>query len=217
MIEIETIIFDLDGTLIDSKEDIIAAVYYTLKKMNHKLKPREEIISFIGTGSKELIRKSLGKKEDDRELDKAHAIFTDYFRKHSHDKTVLFPHVENVLNYLKDKTLFVLTNRHKNLAEETLEHFNISKYFDDIKGGDSDSCRKPSACPVNSFFDSRKITKEKSMIVGDMDIDVKTGKAAGTYTCGFVGGIGDRPDLEKAGPDYLIEDLLELKNIIIVR
>jgi HAD superfamily hydrolase (TIGR01549 family) len=214
MIEIKTIIFDLDGTLIDSKEDIIAAVNYTLEKLGNDTKPAWEITPFIGTGSKDLIKKSLGKTEDGQELEQAHSIFINYFRKHSYDKTVLLPHVKEVLDYLRNKNLFILTNRSKKLAKEALNHFRIYKYFKDIDGGDLDDCRKPSACPVNKFFDMHKIDKTKSMIVGDMDIDIKTGKAAGIYTCGFISGIGDKKDIEKAGPDYLIKDLLELKKII---
>ncbi|MCF7917177.1 MAG: HAD family hydrolase [Candidatus Omnitrophica bacterium] len=214
MSEIETIIFDLDGTLIDSKEDIIAAVNYTLEKLGNDTKPAWEITPFIGTGSRDLIKKSLGKSEDDQELEQAHSIFIHYFRKHSYDKTVLLPHAREVLDYLKHNNLFILTNRHKDLAKEALNHFGIYKYFKDIDGGDLDDCRKPSACPVNKFFDMYKIDKNKSIIVGDMDIDIKTGRAAGIYTCGFVSGIGDRKDIESANPDYLINDLIELKKII---
>ncbi len=214
MIKIETVIFDLDGTLIDSKQDIIAAVNYTLAETGNDSKSVQEITPFIGTGSKDLIRQSLGKTDDDQELEKAHSIFIDYFRKHSYDKTVLNPHAKEVLNYLKNKNLFILTNRRRSLAKEALRHFDIYKYFTDIDGGDLDDCRKPSACPVNKFFDRHKIDKTKSIIVGDMDIDIKTGKAAGIYSCGFISGIGDRKDIEKAGPDYLIKDLLELKKII---
>ncbi|MFO8052543.1 MAG: HAD family hydrolase [Candidatus Omnitrophota bacterium] len=214
MIKIDTVIFDLDGTLIDSKQDIVAAVNYTLEKLGNDTKSAQEITPFIGTGSKDLIRKSLGKSENDQELEKAHSIFVDYFGKHPHDKTVLFSHVKEVLDYLKNKNLFILTNRRKSLAEEALKHFDIHKYFKDIDGGDLDDCRKPSACPVNKFFNIYKIDKTKSMIVGDMDIDIKTGKAAGIYSCGFTSGIGDKKDIEKAEPDYLINDLIELKNII---
>ncbi|MCF7916914.1 MAG: HAD-IA family hydrolase [Candidatus Omnitrophica bacterium] len=214
MVQIDTVIFDLDGTLIDSKQDIIAAVNYTLEKTGNDSKSAQEITPFIGTGSKDLIRQSLGKTEDDQEVEEAHSIFVDYFRKHSYQKTVLFPHVKEVLDYLKDKNLFILTNRHKFLAKEALKHFDIYKYFKDIDGGDLDNCRKPSACPVDKFFATHKIDKKKSMIVGDMDIDIKTGKAAGIYSCGFTSGIGDKKDIEAANPDYLIEDLIELKNII---
>ncbi|MCF7872703.1 MAG: HAD-IA family hydrolase [Candidatus Omnitrophica bacterium] len=214
MVTINTVIFDLDGTLIDSKQDIIAAVNYTLEKLGNDSKPAQEITPFIGTGSKDLIRQSLDKSEDDQELEKAHSIFINYFHKHAYDKTLLFPHAKEILDYLKDKNLFVLTNRRKSLAKEALEHFGIYKYFKDIDGGDLDGCRKPSACLINNFFDIHKIDKTKSMIVGDMDIDIKTGKAAGIYSCGFISGIGEKKDIEKAEPDYLIEDLLELKKII---
>jgi phosphoglycolate phosphatase len=159
----------------------------------------------------------LGKTEGDQGLEEAHSIFINYFRKHSYDRTTLYPHTKEVLDYLKNKNLFILTNRQKSLAKEALKYFRIYKYFKDIDGGDLDDCRKPSACPVNKFFDWHKIDKTKSMIVGDMDIDIKTGKAAGIYSCGFTGGIGDRQDIEAANPDYLIDELLELKNIIDVR
>lgn len=214
MPEIQLIIFDLDGTLIDSKEDIIKAVNFTLKDRGLKPKPPVEISSYIGTGVEDLIRKSLG-ENGNTIFKEAFSIFENYYRKHSTDHSALFPGVEEVLEYFKDKRKVIISNKKSELVVITLKALNIYGYFEDIIGGDDAGCMKPSACPLDRVirgFDIRD--KEKVMMVGDMDIDVLAGKNAGVKTCAVTYGIGKREDIVKAAPDYIIDDFIELKRII---
>jgi HAD superfamily hydrolase (TIGR01549 family) len=203
----------VDGTLLDSKEDIVAAVNFTLRSLSSKEKPFEEIVSYIGRGVKALIRKSLG-EENRILLDKALGIYENYFNEHSTDKTTLYPNVKEILEYLKEKKLFVLTNRRKKMAEITLQKLGILEYFSDIIGGDEENCLKPSPAPLNKALKYFENKKDASMIVGDMDLDISTGKNAGIITCAVTYGIGKKEDIIKAQPDYIIEDLIELKEII---
>jgi phosphoglycolate phosphatase len=210
---IDLILFDLDGTLVDSRKDIVRAVNFTLGSLGLPAKPFSEITSFIGTGVKDLLKKSLprGKRSF---LEKSIAIFEKYYRQHAADGTVLYPHVDDVLEYFKKKKMFIITNRRKEMALETLRAFYIDKYFDKVIGGDDDACLKPSACPINKSMDSISSDRKKSIIVGDMDLDIVAGKRAGILTCGVTYGIGNKEAIVKVKPDYLIDDIITLKEII---
>lgn len=213
LIIIDVLIFDLDGTLVDSKKDIATAVNFALDALGFKQKDPEEIFSYIGTGVKGLIRKCIG-NQNESGIDKAAGIFESYFSKHSVDKSLLYPHVKEILEYFRKKAMFILTNRSKAMSAQTLRMLGIDKYFKEIIGADDEYCVKPSACPINKIFIGSKKDRAKAMIVGDMDLDVLSGKEAGIMTCAVTYGIGDRISIEKAKPDFIIDDIIELKDII---
>jgi HAD superfamily hydrolase (TIGR01549 family) len=213
MKNIDAIFFDLDGTLVDSREDIVTAVNYTLKEAGVPEKSYEEIISYVGTGVKDLIIKSLG-SEYGMLVDRCVEIFTEYFGEHYADKSKLYPNVKEVLEFYKKKKMIVVTNRRTEMTEGTLKKFGIEQYFKKIIGGDDDNCLKPSSCPIEKALSDVANSDEEYLMVGDMDLDVKAGKEAGIYTCAVTYGIGDKADLEKADPDYLIDDMIKLKDLI---
>lgn len=213
MIDIDLMIFDVDGTLIDSRKDIVKAVKFTLKKMDLKDKPFDEIVSYIGKGIGELLRRSIGEGHIDL-LDKSLSIFGDYYREHSTDETRPYPNIIEILEYFKDKTKVVVTNRTQEFAKLTLGLLGIDKYFSEIIGGDDRTCIKPMARPLNNILEKFNMDKKKTIMIGDMDLDIFSGKSAGVYTCAVTYGIGKKDDIQKAKPDYIIDDLLQLKNII---
>jgi len=210
---IELIIFDLDGTLVDSREDIANAVNFTLKYTGLKEKSKQEISSYIGKGLEDLIRKSLGKRQGAL-LGRALSVFEEYYRKHSTDKSVLYPNIKEILEHFKDKKKVIITNRNYEFALITLKSLDIYNYFKDVVGGDDVGCAKPSSCPVDKILCSLNVNKEKTIIVGDMDIDILAGKRAGIVTCAVTYGIGRKEDIIKAKPDFIIDNMIELKNII---
>lgn len=199
--------------MLDSSEDIVDAVNFTLNSLDLEEKPFEKIVEYMGPGIRYLIEKSLG-EENKSSLDKALSIFEEYFNEHSTEKTKLYPNVREVLEYLKNKQNYILTNRRKKMAEITLKELNIIKYFKDVIGGDSDDCLKPSPCPLNKALKYFKEKRDKSLVVGDMPVDIKTGKNAGIVTCGVTYGVGKKEDIVKSEPDYVIDDIIELKKII---
>ena len=213
MVGIDTIIFDLDGTLVDSRKDIVMAVNFTLRKLGLPEKPPEVVVSYIGLGIRDLIKKSLG-EEKRRLVDEALKIFTRYFRKHSADKSKLYPHVKETLDYFRNKRKVVITNRNKESACITLKKLGVINYFQEIFGGDDEDCIKPSACPLDRVCSKLGVDKNKIIMVGDMDIDIKAGKEFDVRTCWVTYGLGKREDIEKVGPDYVIDDIIDLKKII---
>ena len=210
---VELLIFDLDGTLIDSRQDIANAVNFTLSKFGIPEKSMQEISSYIGMGVGNLIRKSLGQRQD-IPFNKALATFEGYYRQHATDESKLFPAVEEILEYFKHKHKVIITNRNYEFAQIALKATGIDQYFSEIIGGDDIDCMKPSACPLDTAIYKLDINKQRAIMVGDMDIDVLAGKSAGILTCAVTYGIGKRQDIIKAKPDYIIDSLLDLKKII---
>lgn len=215
MIDIDLIIFDLDGTLVDSKEDIVGAVGYTIRKLGIPPVPRDVMLSYVGFGMRELIEKTLGPAN--RRL---HAEALSIFRKHYEDNVAahsgLYPGAIEVLEHFSDKRKAVVTNRSGRSAEISLKSLGLKKYFETVMNGDDPLCMKPMACPIERALGSAlfRIEKNKALMVGDMVVDVEAGKSAGIVTCAVTYGIGKREDLVKAGPDHMIDDIRELTKIV---
>lgn len=213
MFTVDSIFFDVDGTLVDARNDIAGSVNHALKSLGIREKSVPEIVSYIGTGVKDLIRQSLG--DDNLSLqEKAEEIFTGYYVKHSADTATLYPHVKEVLEHFKDKKKYILTNRYSRFAEITLNALGVGQYFEEILGGDDEDCLKPSACIIDRVLHKLKIDKSRSIIVGDMAIDVMTGKNAGIKTCWVSYGLGRLEDIRNLSPDYIVDDIIKLKSII---
>lgn len=210
---VDLIIFDLDGTLVDSMDGIVNAINFTLKNLSLKEKGKQEISSYVGRGVEYLIRKSLG-NEQDVLLKKALPIYEEYFRKHAIDNSTLYSNVKEALEYFKNKRKIIITNRKRESAILTLRALGVYGYFEDIMGGDDLVCMKPSSCPLEMAVNRLDVNKEKAIIVGDMDIDILAGKRAGVITCGVTYGIGKEDDIIKAKPDFIIDDIIKLKDII---
>lgn len=213
MPEIDLLIFDLDGTLVDSRESLHQAVNYTLKQLGLEARTLEEVSSFIGGGVEDLMGKSL---PDDKSnlVDKAVDIFEAYYSKHPADKSRAYDNVEEILKYFSNKKKMVITNAATKLAEWILKELNLREYFFKIQGADDNKCLKPSTCQLDKALSDIDIKDERIILVGDLDLDIEAGKKAGFYTCGVTYGIGDKGMLEAAGADFIIDDILELKEII---
>jgi phosphoglycolate phosphatase len=214
MLETKLIIFDLDGTLVDSRQDIVNGINFMLKEMNLDEKPFDEIISYVGRGVEELIKDSIG-RENFQLRAKALDIFKIYYKAHPADNARTYPGVKDTLGYFDGKDKAVITNRNHNSSITILEKMGIAGFFKSIIGDDNTSCLKPSRCQFDRLFEELDVRdRQKVLMVGDMDIDVLAGKASGIATCAVTYGIGKRQDIEHVMPDYIIDDICELKKII---
>lgn len=212
MKHIELIIFDLDGTLVDSRDGIVAGMNFALQEVGLKVKSADEIGSYIGTGVDDLVRKSLGAGNESL-FEQTKTIFERY-RLDNPDNARLYPGVKEMLEHFKGKRKIIITNRKREFAEPTMKSLGIYDYFEDIVGADDVACMKPSPCPLDYAMSKFKMDREKTMIVGDMYVDVLAGKKAGIATCAVTYGIGKREDIVKAEPDFIIDDILELREIV---
>ncbi len=213
--DIDLIIFDLDGTLVDSRQDIVNAVNFMLDKLGLAEKSMDEIVSYVGYGITGLINKSLYPREAELQ-EKALGFFRNYYKAHSADYTYLYPGVKKILDHFKKKKMAVITNRNHKSSLNILEKMGICKYFLDVIGDDNTSCLKPSKCQFDRLMKKTSVKDSKrAIMIGDMDVDAIAGRAAGVLTCVNTYGFGKREDIEKVRPDYVIDDISELKSIII--
>jgi phosphoglycolate phosphatase len=214
VLNIDSIFFDIDGTLLDARKDIVNALNYALAEMGLPQKSFDEIVSYIGTGVSDLVEKSVG-NNDKALVQRGVELYGDYYVKHPADSAKLYPHAEEILEYFKNKQKFILTNRYAKFADVVLRSLGIREYFKDIVGGDDENCIKPSACVLDPVIAKFNIEKSKAIIVGDMTIDIMTGNNAGIKTCWIKHGLGKAEEVKPLRPSFIIDDLLELKNIIL--
>ena len=213
MLNIDAIFFDVDGTLVDARSDIVDAINHVLRRMGFPEKPFDEIVSYIGTGVKDLISRSLG-SDDITLVEKGVEAYSNYYAKHPADKAKLYPHAKETLEYFRNKRKFILTNRYARFADPVLKALGIRKYFEDIIGGDDEKCLKPSRCILEPYISKISVDKKRVLIIGDMAIDIETGKNSGVRTCWVTYGLGKPEDKYPLKPDLIINDLAELKKLI---
>ncbi len=208
----ELIIFDLDGTLIDSCEDIKEALNYCLEKRGILGFTYEEVKKMVGEGVNTLIQKALLNRSAPIPLEEVRDCFLDYYRKHITDHSCLYPEVRETLEGLKNIKKAVVSNKLTDLSIKAMENLDILKYFDFVAGGEFFPEKKPSALPILETIKLFKTVPEKTIVVGDSDIDIKAGKAANVKTVAVTYGYRDRELLLSA--DFLIDKLSELLNIL---
>jgi phosphoglycolate phosphatase len=213
MRRINAIFFDVDGTLADARPDIAAAMNRVLKTLGRPERSVEEISSYIGTGVKYLIRNSLD-TDDMALVDKATAMYEEEYLKHPADHARLYPGVTELLKGISDKRKFVLTNRYAHLASALLEKLGIRGFFEDVFGGDDESCIKPSACVFDRILPAVNVKRDEAMIVGDMAVDVMAGKNSNILTCWVTYGLGRAEEVMPLDPDYVIDGISELRAIL---
>lgn len=207
--DIQLLIFDLDGTLVDSKTDLALSVNAMRERMRLDPLSHELISSYVGQGVTKLVRRALGERPADEDVNTALTIFLEYYRLHMLDNTVTYPGVCEALDELQDRKLVVLTNKPVNFSRELLAGLGIARYFSFVYGGNSFDEKKPDPVGVMQLMSDTSISPRQTMMVGDSDTDVLTGRNAGVWTCGVTYGFGAHT-LENVPPDVLLGDLRDL-------
>ncbi len=210
---VNVLIFDLDGTLIDSKLDLALAVNAMLEHSGRRAFVHDEIYKLVGNGAPTLVRRALGEGASDAEVEAALAYFLSYYREHMLDNTVLYPGVRECLEKLEHRSMAILTNKPVRFSVAIIEGLSISRYFRYIYGGNSFEKKKPDPVGVEKLLRDFKAEPRQAMVVGDSEVDVQTARNAGTWACGVTYGLGsDR--LPQCNPDVLLDSLAELPEIL---
>jgi len=208
---VQVFIFDLDGTLIDSKLDLALAVNATREKFGRGPLGHEQIFGYIGDGAPMLVRRALDHTEDDALVAEALKYFLGYYREHMLDNTVLYPGVREGIEQLgaDGRVLTVLTNKPERFSKLILEGLGVAARFRLVYGGNTFERKKPDPIGVEAILRETGAAKEQALVVGDSEIDVQTARNAGVPVVGVSYGLGsDR--LQKHPPDLMIDSLTEL-------
>jgi phosphoglycolate phosphatase len=216
---IRLIVFDLDGTLIDSRQDLCNSVNATLQNFSLSPLPDDVIAGFIGDGAAMLIRRALTIPGElpggeaaltDAFFREAFLYFLDYYRAHLLDYTHLYPGVLQSLEALRiapdgaPRKMAVLTNKPVRPAQAICEGLGIASHFFAIYGGDSFSTKKPDPLGLATLIAEAGCTAEETLMVGDSDVDVKTARNAGVWTLGCSFGLAPET-LALAQPDAIAD------------
>ncbi len=210
---VRALIFDLDGTLIDSKLDLALAVNATLEHLGRSPLEHERIYSFVGDGAPALIRRAFGEDMTEAQAEGALSFFLHYYREHMLDNTAPYPGVREGLEQLAGYPMAVLTNKPVRFSRAILDGLDLSRYFRFVYGGNSFERKKPDPMGVQALLRDLDAAPRQAMIVGDSEVDVRTARNAGTWACGVTYGLGSGR-LAQTQPDLLVDSLTELQRYL---
>ncbi len=211
---LKLLIFDLDGTLVDSRLDLANAVNAMLAHFGRQQLPCDVIASYVGDGAPMLVRRALGDPDDEKYFADGLNFFLAYYREHKLDNTYVYAGVMDALQALaaRELRLAILSNKPVNPSRQIAEALGLSRYFFQIYGGNSFHTKKPDPQGALALCQEAGARPDEAVIIGDSDIDILTGRNAGLWTCGVTYGFAPHT-LEAAPPDGLVakpEEWLEV-------
>jgi len=210
---VRAVIFDLDGTLIDSKADLISSVNAMLRHAGRNELAPETISSYIGHGAPLLVSRALGEDCPKEKRQRALEFFLAYYNEHKMDTTRPYPDVPETLGNLKDRPMAVLTNKPVRISMRILEEMGLAKYFRSIYGGNSFPTKKPDPLGARTILQELGAAPEEALIVGDSAVDVQTARNAGTWAAVVNYGFGVH-DAEALPADIYLDRFSELTTIL---
>jgi len=208
---IQLLIFDLDGTLVDTIRDITKALNHALNPIGIRKLTIDETKQFVGEGLTKLVEKVLGEgKKEFREA--VMGKFLEFYTDHLIDDSPVYPDVKATLESLLKFKKAVISNKRENLSREILDKLKLLRHFDLVVGGDTTTEKKPSAVPVGYVLQKLNAKPEEAVMVGDSNFDIETGRKAGVTTVAVTYGYRERNDLLDA--DYMIDGFSELPAVL---
>ncbi len=219
---IRVLVFDLDGTLIDSSHDLAGAVNVARERMGLGPLSHAQVMTFIGNGARELVRRGISFESgtaSDEEIDRALGYFREHYAQHLLDQTLPYPGVREVLEIFASRThgsartLAVLTNKPLRFTRPILDGLGLAPYFRYIYGEDSFPAKKPDPVGLLSILRDTAAAPHETMLIGDSEIDVHTARNAGVHACGVSYGLSSG-QLASCPPDILLDTLLDLPALL---
>jgi phosphoglycolate phosphatase len=213
----DLLIFDLDGTLIDSRIDLANAVNATRIHMGMEALANERVHSYVGNGAPVLIRRALGSQASEAEVQEALEFFLEYYREHDLDYTTLYPGVKGSLDRLRaaGKRMAVLSNKPVGVSHAIVKGLGVAEHFCRVYGGNSFEFKKPDPIGIRKLMEETGIGPQRTIMVGDSSVDVETARNAGVSSCGVTYGFQPETLIDPA-PDLKVDRMEELVDWVLL-
>ncbi|MBZ5705452.1 MAG: HAD-IA family hydrolase [Acidobacteriia bacterium] len=215
---IKLLIFDLDGTLIDSRLDLVHSINAMLRHFSRPELPDEIVASYVGDGAPMLVRRALGDPKDEVFLKRALDYFLAYYREHKLDHTHVYDGIKPALAAIQNangtrRLMAVLSNKPVHPSRAIVEALGLGEFFVSVYGGNSFATKKPDPLGAQTILHQTKMHPEETLMVGDSSNDVLTGRNAGLWTCGVTYGFAPHT-LCEAPPDVMVDTPRELATLL---
>jgi|ERR1700694_2454883 len=221
---IRLLVFDLDGTLIDSRLDLIHSVNAMLQHIGRPKLDGDVIASYVGDGASALVRRAVGDTNDEALFIGALEYFLGYYRLHKLDHTTVYAGMAETLAGLANaspsnpsngvrRLMAVLSNKPVNPSRDILHALGLGDFFVRVYGGNSFTTKKPDPLGALTILQETGVAADEALIIGDSSIDILTGRNAGLWTCGVTYGFAPH-SLEAVPPDVLIDSPRELGELL---
>src|SRR6266436_6406441 len=211
--KLQALLFDLDGTLIDSKRDLVQSVNATLRELGRAELAEDVVASYVGSGAPILISRALGGAPQPDELERALKFFLGHYEEHKLDFTKEYPGVRETLEQLRGVPMAVLTNKPVNISVRIMEGLGLAQFFRAIYGGNSFATKKPDPLGANTILAELGIAAAQAAMVGDSEVDVQTARNAGMISAIVNFGFGTH-DREIHPPDIYLDRMEELVPLV---
>ena len=210
---VRALILDLDGTLIDSKLDLIRSVNAMLHEMGREQLHEDTISGYIGHGAPQLVGRALGNAATEEERERALKFFLAHYEEHKLDSTCAYPGVPEALGYLAAFPMAILTNKPVRVSVRILEGLGLAKYFRAVYGGNSFQTKKPDPLGAQTILREFGAAPAEAVLVGDSEVDVQTARNAGTLAAAVNYGFGTH-DRIAYPPDIYLDRLTDLAPLL---
>ncbi len=203
------IIYDLDGTLADTRKDISLAANHMLRTFGAPEVSEEEVAGYVGRGVFELVKRCL-RSEDEKKIEKGIKVYRKYYGEHLLDHTCLYPGARNLLDYFRTRKQAVVTNKPGSFSKDILAGLGVGDYFTEVIGGDSKFPKKPDPAAVAALMKKEKTLPDQTLFIGDSCVDIETSRRAGINVAIVSHGFDGEEALNSASPEVMAKNFSEL-------
>ena len=209
------LIFDLDGTLVDSKLDLVHSVNAARGMMHLPAISEDLVASYVGDGAPVLMRRALGPDASEADVQRSLDYFLGYYREHMLENTWLYPGVREALDRMRGNgsVMAVLTNKPVRFSQEMVDRLGLHDHFFRVYGGNSFDQKKPDPIGIETLLGESGAARERTIMVGDSHVDVRTARNAKVQSCGVL--YGFQPEsFRDSPPDILVENMNQLADYL---
>jgi len=211
--KISLIVYDFDGTLVDTLDDIALSVNLTLKTLGQPQLEKAVIKTCVGNGVAMLMAQALN-GTGVKDIDHAVRLFRMHYADHLMDNSRFYPNCRETIEFFSNKKQAICSNKPEDFVKKILAGLDCLAPFPAIIGGDSVKTRKPDPEGLNHLLARHRVSPDEAVMVGDSQVDIETGINAHVLTCAVTYGMGDLDAIKALKPDWTIDDISELKQIL---